>query len=231
MGIHACTIGVAIGRKLVDNVLQLYPVITPTGEQCQIEHGSESHIVVILVIHGVTQIVATVVRLVIYTKEVIDHVGVSTCLVGVVERTHQSYLRTIQIPAVAPVSPQLQIAERLTLLHTPIVVETVALQVDRTGRIQGLQSRIEPTAKRTETTVESQEIRTTSLGIAEILECGCVIPVAANGDSPTVLRRNIFRIDLDESTAEIRRIFGAGRFHDHQVVDLAAGDDVKREGA
>ena len=107
MGIHACTIGVAISGELVDDVLQLDPVVAPTGEQCQIEHGSESHIVVILVIHGVTQIVATVVRLVIYTKEVTDHVGVGTCLVGVVECAHQSYLRTIHVPAVAPVSTQL----------------------------------------------------------------------------------------------------------------------------
>ena len=74
--VDARTVGVSLVGETVEDVLQLIFVVTRLREQCEVEHRSESRVVVILVVGGVAQVVAAVVGRVIHTEEVVHHVAV-----------------------------------------------------------------------------------------------------------------------------------------------------------
>ena len=58
---------------------------------------------------------------------------------------------------------------------------------------------------------------------------GGIIPISSKGKRERVLRRDVLCVDLDETTREVSRILCTWRFHDDEVVYLAAWDDVERE--
>ena len=104
------------------------------------------------------QVDAAVVGRVIYSKEVVGHVGVGAVFVGEVSRSYHSQLPCLsQSPPSAPVGSELKVANGFACLHSPVVVESAVEYV------HGSFSRI----------------MTAVFGVFKVREMGGVVPVSA----------------------------------------------------
>ena len=96
---HALTPCVTVVAQLVEYVLELIFAVAVGREKSEVEHRSEAHVVVVLVVNRVAQIVRLVLLGVIYTEEVVVHILILAVLVGVVERGNHTHLSVAQLPA------------------------------------------------------------------------------------------------------------------------------------
>lgn len=75
------------------------------------------------------QIVGAVVSGIVYTEEIVLHVGIGAILVGVIEGSKQTKRATVEIPSVRQTCGKLEVAYRITAFYTPVIVESVAAKV------------------------------------------------------------------------------------------------------
>ncbi len=123
---HAISPGVSAGGQLVEDVLELILVVAVLREEGEVEHRSESHIVIILVVNGVTKIVWLVVHRIVDAIEVVLHVGVSAVFVGVVEGGEHAERSSAEHPTMVEAGGKFQVSPRFLVLYVPVVVQIVA---------------------------------------------------------------------------------------------------------
>ena len=75
------------------------------------------------------QIVGAVVSGIVYTEEIVLHVGIGAILVGVIEGGKQTKRATVELPSVRQTCGKLEVAYRITALYAPVIVESVAAKV------------------------------------------------------------------------------------------------------
>ena len=196
---HAPSEGIAVVAYLVEDVLQLIFMVSAAREEGKVEHGAHPGVVVILVINRVAEIVAPVVGHIIHSKQVVEHPVVCTPFVAVVHGRQQAERMSVKIPAVTQVGRQFQVGQRRALLHHPVVVEAVALQVDAIA-CDGGQGRMNTTVDTTFAVVKSQEIGSRPLGIEKVAPLRAVVVVATHRNVECIFCRNLLGIDDDEAT-------------------------------
>ena len=125
LGAHAFTPGISAGSQLVEDVLELILVVAVLGKEGEVEHRSESDIIIILVVNRVTKIVWLVVSRIIDAIEVVLHVLVGAVFVGIVQGGEHAECSSAQHPSLVQAGCQFQVAQRLPALHEPIVVKPV----------------------------------------------------------------------------------------------------------
>ena len=229
--VHSRAVGVSVSGQLVEDVFPFQLVVARFCEQGHVEQGSHAHVVVVLVVGGAAQIVAAVMGGIVHAKEVVGHVLVGACLVGIVHASHHAQLGTADRPLVAPLRTGLQVAPRVAVPHAPVVVQTVVGQRHCALACDGFQCGTKSAAVGSQAAVEPHPVCRAALGVSEILPRRCVVPVGSYADGPCVSYGYVLGIHLDKTSAEVGRIFRAGRFDNQQIVYLAARDDVEGEGA
>ena len=123
---------------------------------------------VVLVVGGSAQVVAAVVGCVIDSEEIVGHLFIGACLIGVVHGTYQPHLCFSQQPAGSPVGTQLQVTVWVATLHTPVIAESIVQQVD--GSTCGITLQL------------LADIVAAERSLFEQLEGRGVIPVASYGE-------------------------------------------------
>ena len=126
LGAHAFTPGISAGSQLVEDVLELILVVAVLGKEGEVEHRSESHVIIILVVNRVTKIVRLVVSRIIDAIEVVLHVLVGAVFVGIVQGGEHAECSSAEHPALVEADRQFQVAQRLLVLDEPIIIESVA---------------------------------------------------------------------------------------------------------
>ena len=126
LGAHAITPGISAGSQLVEDILELILVIAVLGKEGEVEHCSESHIIIILVVNRVTKIVRLVVSRIIDAIEVVLHVLVGAVFVGIVQGSEHAECSSAEHPALVQAGCQFQVAQRLLVLDEPIIVESIS---------------------------------------------------------------------------------------------------------
>ena len=126
LGTHAITPGISAGSQLVEDVLELILVIAVLGKEGEVEHCSESHVIIILVVNRVTKIVRLVVCRIIDAIEVVLHVLVGAVFVGIVHGGEHAECSSAEHPAAVEACCQFQVTQRLPVLDKPIVVKPVS---------------------------------------------------------------------------------------------------------
>ena len=154
LGIDSGTIRITVRRQLIDNMFEFDLVVTRSGKIGQIEHGSETHIVVVLIVGRMAQVVAPVIRLVIHTEQVVDHIGIGPIFVRIVQGSDQPPLGTGPFPPMAPLGTQFQVTPGLSVLYTPIIIEPIVQQTGRSTTIRFGQYRLESAREGTKDPVE-----------------------------------------------------------------------------
>ena len=79
--IRSLAISIAVFSQLVEDILEFITVISACRHISEVQHGSHTYIVIILVIHSLAQIVGTVMSDVIGTIQIIIHIQI--CFVGI----------------------------------------------------------------------------------------------------------------------------------------------------
>ena len=154
LGIDSGTIRITVRCQLIDNMFEFDLVVTRSGKIGQIEHGSETHIVVVLIVGRMAQVVAPVIRLVIHTEQVVDHIGIGPIFVRIVQGSDQPPLGTGPFPPMAPLGTQFQVTPGLSVLYTPIIIEPIVQQTGRSTTIRFGQYRLESAREGTKGPVE-----------------------------------------------------------------------------
>ena len=153
-----------------------------------------------------TKIVRLVVCCIIDAIEVVLHVLVGAVFVGIVQGSEHAECSSAQHPALAQAGCQFQVAQRLPVLHEPIVVKPVSQE--RSSIIAhrfsvGIDLLIQVAADApiqvSQTIVETEEISSRTFGVRKILKGRRCIPVSAHGDIETVFCRNLLGVDDDET--------------------------------
>ena len=126
LGAHAITPGISAGSQLVEDVLELILVVAVLGKEGEVEHCSESHVIIILVVNRVTKIVRLVVSRIIDAIEVVLHVLVGAVFVGIVQGGEHAECSSAEHPALVQTGCQFQVAQRLFVLDEPIIIKPVA---------------------------------------------------------------------------------------------------------
>ena len=126
LGAHAFTPGISARSQLVEDVLELILVVAVLGKEGEVEHRSESDIIIILVVNRMTKIVRLIVGRIIDAIEVVLHVLVGAVFVGIVQGSEHAECSSAQHPALVQAGCQFQVAQRLLVLDEPIVVKPVA---------------------------------------------------------------------------------------------------------
>ena len=118
--------GISAGSQLVEDVFELILVIAVLGKEGEVEHCSESHVIIILVVNRVTKIVRFVICRIIDAIEVVLHVLVGAVFVGIVQSSEHAECSSAEHPALVQAGRQFQVAQRLLVLDEPIIIESVA---------------------------------------------------------------------------------------------------------
>ena len=84
LGRNSFAPGIAVITNLVEDIFEFIFVVAPTSEICQVDHGTESDIVVILVVCAMAEIVASIISNIIDTEEIVQHVLIRSVFIGVV---------------------------------------------------------------------------------------------------------------------------------------------------
>ena len=133
------------------------------------------------------QIVGAVVSGIVYTEEIVLHVGICAILVGVIEGSKQTKRATVEIPSVRQTCGKLEVAYRITAFYTPVIVESVAAKVveivtDLTACIikQRTQRGVDASLQTAQAIVESKKVGGRAFAVRETLECGRSVPVATD---------------------------------------------------
>lgn len=101
-------------------------MIAVLGKEGEVEHCSESHVIIILVVNRVTKIVRLVVCRIIDAIEIVLHVLVGAVFVGIVQGSEHAECSSAEHPALVQAGCQFQVAQRLLVLDEPIIIESVA---------------------------------------------------------------------------------------------------------
>ena len=229
---------VAAVGELIKDVFQLILMVTVLRKQREVEHGAQAHVAVILVVHRVAQIVGAVVCCVVDAKQVVLHVSIRALLRGVVERRQHAQPSSTDVPSLRQACSKLKVAYRCAAFHAPVVVQRVVTQVvDVVAHLvarrieQRGQLSVHAAVQAAQAVVESKKIGGRAFGIAEIFENGRCVPVATERKGKIVRSRYFLRVDNDEATRIVGRIFGRWRLDDGQIVNLRAWNDVEGEGS
>ena len=114
---HAISPGVTAGSQLVEDVLELILVVAVLREEGEVEHRSESNIIIILVVNGVTKIVRFVVHRIVDAIEVVLHVGVGAVFVSIVEGGEHAECSSAEYPAMVEAGGKFEVAEWFLRFH------------------------------------------------------------------------------------------------------------------
>ena len=174
---HTVTPGISARSQLVEDVLELVLVVAVLGEDGEVEHGSESDIIIILVVDRMTQIVGLVVSSIVDTKEVVLYLLVGAIFIGVVQCGKHAECSASQHPSVVQAGCQLQVAQGLLALYHPVVVQVVAQEgcgivVYRAAVGIELRSQggIDTSVNAPYPVVESQEVGCRTFRVSKVLE-------------------------------------------------------------
>ena len=174
---HTVTPGISACSQLVEDVLELVLVVAVLGEEGEVEHGSESDIIIILVVDRMTQVVGLVVSCIVDTKEVVLHLLVGAIFIGVVQCGKHAECSASQHPSVVQAGCQLQVAQGLLALYHPVVVQVVAQEgcgivVYRAAVGIELRSQggIDTSVNVPHPVVESQEVGCRTFRVSKVLE-------------------------------------------------------------
>ena len=234
LGAHAITPGISAGSQLVEDVFELILVIAVLGKEGEVEHCSESHVIIILVVNRVTKIVRFVICRIIDAIEVVLHVLVGAVFVGIVQSSEHAECSSAEHPALVQAGRQFQVAQRLLVLDEPIIIESVAQERSSiiahrfsVGIELWIQVSMDASIQASQSIVETQEICSGTFRVRKILKGRRCIPVSAHGDVETVFCRNLLGVDDDETARVVCGIFSRWRLHDGKVVNLRTWDDIE----
>ncbi len=235
---HSVTPCVTARCELVEDVLELVFVVTAARKEREIEHRSKAHIVVVLVVDGVTEVVGVIVQGIVDSEEIVLHSLVGAVFVGVIHCGEHAESVSSECPAAVKACRKFQVAEGFLGFQEPVVVKCVARERCRIvshGTSVASQLRCEggvhSAFEVSQTAVKTEKIGGGAFAVREILEHGGGVPVASNAYVGTVFGRYLLRVHDDKAARIVSGVFGSGRFHDGEVVYLRTRDDVEREGA
>ena len=215
---------------LVENIFKLMPFVAIRTQVSKVKHCPNFSIMVILVVGAVAQIHRSVICNIIRAEKSIGHVKYCAVTIVIIQCAKQCKSLTLFAnPPAIQFGIERHIGHRPLVAHTPIIVETIVLQVNPIAS-NAVQRPIDTSIKAAEAAIETQEICTAAKCILEIAKMSVVVNRAAKRHFEHIFSGYILGINQHKTTTKIGWILGRRRLDDYHVVELRRWYHVKRVG-
>ena len=123
--------GVTLSPELVEDVFEFDTVFACTAGVTEVEHQAEAGMDSLLIVSGLTQVFASLLRFVVGTKEAVEHIAIVLVVATVVAaKKHGERLPVADVPTLASVEAETEVADRRDAFGGPVVVEAVVGEGD-----------------------------------------------------------------------------------------------------
>ena len=156
--VEALALGVSLLAELVDNVLPFVASIALCRHPSEVKEAAETGIVAVLSVGALAQIHTGIMLKVVGAIEGVGHGRIGAVGVAVIERGQQrKHTAALTAPRAIDIGRKSEVGPRMATFHLPIVIESIAQEVDASAREGAQRSR--QTAWQTATAiVETEEI-------------------------------------------------------------------------
>lgn len=158
--------GVTLSPELVEDVFEFDTVFACTAGVTEVEHQAEAGVDSLLIVSGLTQIFASLLRFVVGTKEAVEHITI--VLVGatvVAAEEHGERLPVADVPTLASIEAETEVADRRDALGSPVVVEAVVGEGDAVVDIRiAFERSVDTLAEAAQPAIEAEPVGGRGLG-------------------------------------------------------------------
>lgn len=158
--------GVTLSPELVEDVFEFDTVFACTAGVTEVEHQAEAGMDSLLIVSGLAQIFASLLRLVVGTKEAVEHIVI--VLVGatvVAAEEHGERLPVADVPTLASIEAETEVADGRDALGSPVVVEAVVGEGDAVVDIRiAFERGVDTLAEAAQPAIEAEPVGGRGLG-------------------------------------------------------------------